>query len=410
MRLRSADRAGTRTGVGETGAGTECATAGTPAEGAPGRPRRTATHARSERRPPVRVGSALLLAAVLALFGTLSGPAAQAHITGVFLYFLKDVQGTSAQSSTDIIRAQLDETNERIQGLAPQIAAAQARYDELRDAARLKVQFYSRYAGEAFATVLFGGDDPLEVLANAALLRHTVARDLRQLQETAQVLDELRAKQRELEGYRDVLSAFAEAETRHDKVLAGRSTHEQEVALYDVSESWEQIRAGPLADYFAWADQRLAARDGLRAVAVRGGGGTQAASSEVVRWTVSEDDLQSLIGVDAGSGRPPVDGVDSLRVFLRADHVYIVGTFTVPLGTRQVILLGQLARDGAFQARYQVEYALVDGYLIDPSDPQMRELAGDRSLLRIDGRWLSEDLSLLQFEQDNQGLILYTRR
>ncbi|MBX6350052.1 MAG: hypothetical protein IRZ11_00900 [Clostridia bacterium] len=355
------------------------------------------------RRPlAVRPAAFALALAVLAA-ALVPGGSAGAHITGVFLYFLKDVQGQAGQSSLDILKAQLDETDRRIAELAPQVDAARARYEAMLPEARRRVLFYGQYAGEAFLAAVFGGGGPVDALANLQMVREVVGRDLESLRAAEAELAKLEAKERELRGYRDLVAAFVEAERRHREAIAGRSPQEQELALYGISESWEEIRAGPLAAYVRFAERRISGSPGLE------GAVTPVAAG---RFRLDEAAFQRLVGEPAlaGPGGSPIEGVSDLEILLRADHVYVVGTFSVPLGRRQVILVGQFVRAGPTAVRYRVEYALVDGYLVDPDDPQMQEVVADETMLRIEARELDPAARLLQFQQDDGALWLYTRR
>lgn len=326
-------------------------------------------------------------AAALTLALLVAAPPADAHITGVFLYFFKDVQGQTTQTSLDILAGQLRETDARIRALEPQVDAARRAYEARLGPARQKIRFYSLYAAEGYAGAVFSGESLVDTIANAVMVRDVVRKDLEQLKATAAAYRTLEARRQELVAYRDLLQAFREAEERHQAVLQGKSPQDQELALYTVSENWEEIRKGPLRQYIEWAGARL--RD-LRTVAVAEPGGWR---------SVDEASFDRLAG-----GTPPVEGVESVRVLLRADHVYVVGHFRTTLGERQVILVGQMARAGAASARYQTEYALVDGFLIDPRDPQMQEIVRDDGLFRIDAADLGIAGGTLQFEQDNGRL------
>lgn len=349
---------------------------------------------------------ALLLVAVLAACGS----AAQAHITGVFLYFLKDVQGQAGDSSLGILAAQLDQTNQRIAALQPAVAQARERYQAQASVAQRKVLFYDEYASEAFAGAVFAARSPVDALADAETLRAVVAGDMEQLRATAAAYRTLRAREAELTGYRALLQAFSEAETRNRRTIAGKDTQDQELALYNVSESWEEIRAGPLARYLTWADRRLRA---LGTLAVRyPGDGTadflaapSGAPAGADIWYLPE----TALNTNVGGVHIPVQGVESVQFYVRADHTYLVAHFQVPLGERQIILVGQWSREGALRIRYHVEYALVDGHLIDPQDPQMQQLVADTKMLPLSGSDLEPTARLLQFQQDTGRLWLYVR-
>ncbi|MBE3590117.1 MAG: hypothetical protein IMW98_04745 [Firmicutes bacterium] len=328
-----------------------------------------------------------LLALGALLVALLWAPPADAHITGVFLYFLKDVQGQTGQTSLDILAGQLRETDARIRALEPQVEAARRAYEAQLGPAQKAVRFYSLYAAEGFAGAVFGSGNVVDALANAVMVRDVVQRDLARLQETAAAYRVLKERRAELVAYRDLLEAFTEAEERHRAVLQGKSAQDQELALYTVSENWEEIRSGPLRGYIDWAAARLS---GLRAAAAAEAGG----------WLAVDEAAFNRLA----AGRPPVQGVEAVRVLLRADHVYVVGRFRTALGERQVILVGQMARAGAGAVRYQVEYALVDGFLIDPQDPQMRELVADDRFFRITAADLGVPAGTLQFEQESGRL------
>jgi len=358
---------------------------------------------RATHHPRRLVRSTLLTITLLAAAG-----AAQAHITGVFLYFLKDVQGEAGQSSLGILKAQLGQTQQRIAALQPQVAQARKTYQAAAKDAKEKVLFYDEYASEGFGAVVLGAQSPIDALANAETLRSVVAHDMQQLQATAAAYRTLVEKETELTGFQALLEAFAEAESRHAKALTAKKTQDQEMALYNISESWEEIRKGPLQKYLAWADQRLTS---LPTIAVRLAGGPGqpprpgGAPAGAAVWSIDEAALNGTIGGD----HVPVDGMQSIHYYVRADHTYIVAHVEVPLGERQVIFVGQWSREGALAVRYHVEYALVDGYLIDPKDPQMQQVVADQRMLLLRARDLPGHAHLLQYQQDTGRLWLYLR-
>ncbi len=350
-----------------------------------------------------RAGAVLLAVVLFGLLGV-----AQAHITGVFLYFLKDVQGQAGQSSLGILKAQLDQTHKRIAALEPQVAQARERYQTEAANAKRKVLFYDQYASEGFGAVVLGAKSPIDALADAETLRTVVARDMRQLQATATAYQALVTKETELTGYQALLKAFAEAETRHTKALGAKKMQDQEMALYNISEAWEEVRTGPLTRYVAWADQRLRSLPTIATRPQPHANGLQppaGAPAGAAVWTIAEADLNGAIAGD----HVPVDGIQSIHYYLRADHTYIVAHVQVPLGEHQLILVGQWSREGPLAVRYHVEYALVDGYLIDPQDPQMQQLIADKHMLVLHGTDLAHRTHLLQYQQDTGRLWLYLR-
>lgn len=339
-----------------------------------------------------RIGRLTALIAAAALL--MAAGVASAHITGVFLYFLKDVQGQAGVSSAAIMATQIKEADQRIQALEPQVAAAQKQYQANQARAAASVRFYNRYAANGFAALLADSHDPIDALADLHIVQRTVSGDITRLQALADEYRRLSLERAELVQWRALLGIFRDAEERFQKTIGIKDDQQKQLALYDLSESWEQIRTGPFARYFAWANRQLA-----RVASQADASGPQA-------WRLSEDALNALIGGDAVS----VDGARSVHVFLRADHVYVTGVFaSQTLGERQVIAVGQMSRAGARAIHYRLEYVLVDGYLIDPNDPQLQETIKDVEMLHIDGRSFDRSLGTLQFEQENGDLLLRAR-
>ncbi|HET7558670.1 MAG TPA: hypothetical protein VFK80_01820, partial [Limnochordia bacterium] len=204
-------------------------------------------------RATAGLAAALLLATGLA----------SAHITGVFLYFLKDVQGQAGVSSAAILATQIKSADQRIQALEPQVAAAQKEYEANQARAAASIRFYNRYAANGFAALLADSHDPIDALADLHVIQRTVRGDVKKLQALADEYRRLSSEQAELVQWRALLGVFRDAETRYQKSVGIKDDQAKQLALYDLSESWEQIRTGPFARYFAWANRQLARVGGV---------------------------------------------------------------------------------------------------------------------------------------------------
>ncbi|MDI3270101.1 MAG: hypothetical protein QJR00_05285, partial [Bacillota bacterium] len=175
-------------------------------------------------------------------------PPASAHITGVFLYFLKDVSGETASSSRSILEGQIQEVDRRLAELTPLIAEKERVYGENQASLGEAVRAYERYAGAMVASLLRASQSPVDVLADLRMFQKMVGQDMEKLEKLGRELDELKARKAELESFRGMLLMFDEARQRHEAYLQGEDG-DPEQSLYLLSEEWESQRVGPMRQW-----------------------------------------------------------------------------------------------------------------------------------------------------------------
>ena len=103
-----------------------------------------------------------------------SAPPVFAHLSGVFAYFVQDMDEPSA--GTRLLQQQLDSVGERITRLEPEVEQARAEYYNQADTAVRRMRFYDVYAGSAIGALWAGAQDPIDVLASTELMQKTLER------------------------------------------------------------------------------------------------------------------------------------------------------------------------------------------------------------------------------------------
>lgn len=339
-----------------------------------------------------RLTKQITLALLVFLAATTTGAPspADAHITGVFKYFLKDVEEGTASSR--LLTAQIEQTNRRLQELQPELAAARAAYEKAATPAREKMRFYNRHAGNLVGAMLVGSEDLVDTLANTYLIQRVVTQDVAQLRKAAQAYEQLRTKDRNLRQYRDLLQAIQFVRERRQSMLNSvpDTKADRELLLFDTGEDWEDMRESTFASYFEWATQQMKA---LRRVAEPTREGI---------WRISEQSWnRQLTGPEA----PVKDG----RFYLRADHIYFSGYLEgIRADWRHVFTVGLMNRVDATTIEYRLDAIYIDGFPVDPNDPDVAADIYEQNLLVIDGKQLDPGLQQLRFNQQNGSLELIT--
>ncbi|MBT9259862.1 MAG: hypothetical protein KM310_08935 [Clostridiales bacterium] len=322
-------------------------------------------------------------------------PPASAHITGVFLYFLKDVAGETASSSQSILEGQIREVDRRLAELTPLIEAKEKAYREREARLGEAVRAYERYSGAMVAALLRDAQNPVDILAGLRMFQKTLGKDVEELDALGRELQELRARKAELESFRSMLLMFDEARKRHLAYLQVGDEKIQE-SLYLLSEEWESQRVGPMRKWTEKAARVLTRWRDIWQPAPDG------------RGYIDEEGLNELL-----QQALPIEGLKDVRVHLRADHVFIEAHLLsdpalkefVPHGydDRQFIAFGQMNRISPSEIQLYMEFLMIDGYVIDLEDPDFQRDRATWQVLKIQG---SKGQRLF-FEQDNGRLWLW---
>jgi hypothetical protein len=337
----------------------------------------------------VLVGSALLL---------VTGSAA-AHLTGVFAYFVEDINDPTA--STRLLRQQLDSVSERIAALEPEVAAARLAYDEEAKSAVQRIRFYDVYAGSALGALWAGAQDPIDVIASSELMQRRLRSDLEALARLSESYEQLQLKQTSLRRYAELLVPFRDASEARDRRLAMApagliSPFSEPYIAYRLAEDWEQMRGTTFVLYFHWAARRIIER-GIGEVLV------EMPDAEST-WLLEEDVLNALVG---GSRFP---FLSDARFYLRADHVNFSARLRSPMDSYHLLTVGQLERTGPSGFQYRIEAIFIDGMPIDPNDPDVQREVYQGRLLGIDlDPLLGESEGPVTYEQKNGAIAFRIR-
>ena len=327
-------------------------------------------------------GVALLLLAL---------PAA-AHLSGVFAYFVQDINDPTA--STRLLQQQLDSVGERIAALEPEVRQARAEFDEQADSAVRRIRFYDVYAGSALGALWAGAQDPIDVIASTELLQKRLAEDLDALTELSRSYEQLVGKESSLTRYADILVPFHEASVARDTRLANVpigliSPFAEPYIAYRIAEDWEALRGTTFVLFFHWASRRIQDR-GLAEVLNSTGGQS---------WHLQENVLNALVGGDS------FPFIEDARFFLRADHVNFSGRLSSARDSYDLLTVGQLERTGPASFQYRIEAIFIDGMPIDPNDPDVQREVYQGQLLGIDlSSLMPSDASVATFEQHNGSI------
>ena len=341
--------------------------------------------------------SHVLLAALAILLGFhLQIRPASAHISGIFAYFVKDINEPTA--STRMLRQQLDSVAERIAALEPEVQRARAEHDAQADAAVRRIRFYDVYAGSALGALWAGAQDPIDVLASMESLQKRLAEDLDALAHLAESYQQLRGKERSLRRYGELLMPFKKAaearERRLSKVPEGLvSPFAEPYIAYRIAEDWETMRGSTFVLYFNWAARKIA-EQGLENVLQKGDAGGNS-------WQLKEETLNALVG---GDGFP---FIEDARFYLRADHINFSARLRSARDAYDLLTVGQLERTGPVSVQYRIEAIFIDGMPIDPNDPDVQREVYRGHLLGINlSPILSAGAEVATFEQHN-GFVLF---
>ena len=310
----------------------------------------------------------LALAASLSLFVV----PAFAHLSGVFAYFVQDINDPTA--STRMLQQQLDSVGERIEALQPEVQIARADHDAQAELAVRRIRFYDVYAGSALGALWAGAQDPIDVIASTELLTRRLAEDLAALTALSRSYQQLVLKENSLRRYADILVPFHAASTARDRRLSKApaglvSPFAEPYIAYRIAEDWEAMRGTTFVLYFHWAARRIADQ-GLSEVLSNADGLGRS-------WQLHEQVLNALVGGDS------FPFVQDARFYLRADHVTFSARLSSSRDTYDLLTVGQMERTGPASVQYRIEAIFIDGMPIDPNDPDVQREIYQGHLLGI---------------------------
>lgn len=340
------------------------------------------------------------LAAVILVAGMVLTPAAvYAHLSGVFAYFVQDIDEPTA--GTRMLQQQLDSVGDRIAKLIPELEQAREEYYAEADTAVRRMRFYDVYVGSAIGALWAGAQDPIDVLASTELMQKRLNEDLKALTELAESYHQLQAKEETLRRYADLLQPFKEASEARDERLANLpeglvSPFAEPYIAYRIAEDWETLRGTTFTLYFNWAASRIAEL-GIGTVLDRvpGGGDT---------WQLREEVLNDLVGGDS------FPFLEDARFYIRADHVNFSARLISARDSYHLLTVGQLERTGPASVQYRIEGIFIDGMPIDPNDPDIEREVYRGQLLGMNlNPIMPEGAEAASFEQRN-GYIVFRFR
>ena len=319
---------------------------------------------------------------------------ALAHLTGVFAYFVQDINQPTA--TTRLLRQQLDSSAQRISELEPEIQTARAAFAQQAELVVQRLRFYDVYAGSAIGALWTGAQDPIDVLASMEVMQKRLDTDLDALAVLEQAYADLQLKEQTLTRYEDLLKAFTLSAEARDRRLADIPAEMvtpfgEPYVAYEIAEAWESLRPTTFISYFDWASKRIAERveQGRSSFGHNGS------------WELREEALNTLVG---GAAFP---FVTEAQFYLRADHINFSAQLQTSLGTYHVLTIGQIERTGPTSVQYRIEGIFLDGMPIDPNDPDVQREVYRGNLLSIDlASLLPEAGGRATFEQHN-GYLLF---
>jgi hypothetical protein len=323
-------------------------------------------------------------------FLLLSTPAA-AHLSGVFAYFVQDINDPTA--STRLLQQQLDSVTERIEVLQPEVQKARVEYAEQAGSAVQRIRFYDVYAGSALGALWAGAQDPIDVIASTELLQKRLAEDLEALTDLSRSYQQLVGKESSLRRYAEMLVPFHQASAARDRRLSNApagmiSPFAEPYIAYRIAEDWETLRGTTFVLYFQWAARRIAAR-GLGEVLNNPDG-------EGHNWLLQEEVLNALVGGDS------FPFIEDARFYLRADHVNFSAHLSSARDDYNLLTVGQFERTSPDSFQYRIEGIFIDGMPIDPNDPDVQREVYQGHLLAINmGSVMPPGTSVATFEQHN---------
>ncbi len=319
----------------------------------------------------------------------------EAHLTGVFAYFVRDIGEPT--ETTRLLRQQLASASGRIAELRPELDAARAAYADQVEAVIRRLRFYDIYSGSAVGALWTGAQDVVDVLASFELMRRRVDGDLRTLTDLEKAYADIQSKERALSRYEALLKVYETSANARDALLQQLpeglvSPFGEPYVAYEVAEAWEILRPTIFLSYFDWASKRIAA--GLPGLLDPSGAGS---------WRLPEESLNALIGGDA------FPFVEDAQVFLRADHIVVSAVLQSMLGRHHLLTIGQLERTGASSVQYRIEGIFLDGMPIDPNDVDVQREVYRGNLMAIDLAPLLGEGEAASFEQHNGELTFRAR-
>jgi hypothetical protein len=333
-----------------------------------------------------------IIAATFVVFA-MTAPA-NAHLTGVFAHFVDDINDPSA--STRMLRSQLDAVSERIAALQPEVLEAQLAYDRQAEMAVQRIRFYDIYAGSALGALWAGAQDPIDVIASSEIMQRRLQSDLHALASLSRDYSQLRAKERVLQRYADLLIPFRDAAAARERRLANPppglvSPFAEPYIAYRIAEDWEQLRGTTFVLYFHWAARQLIER-GLGEVLV-----SDDTSGDA--WLLHEEILNALVGGDS------FPFIENAQFFLRADHINFSAQMVSALDRYHLLTVGQLERTGPSGFQYRIEAIFIDGMPIDPNDPDVKREVYQGRLLGLDlDSLMPANTTTATFEQKNGSI------
>lgn len=318
-------------------------------------------------------------------------PSAFAHLSGVFAYFVQDINEPSA--STRMLQQQLDSVGDRIAALEPEVEQARADYDVQADSAVQRIRFYDVYVGSALGALWAGAQDPIDVLASTELMQKRLGEDLDALAKLADSYAKLQGQEVSLRRYADLLVPFRTASQARDERLASVpeglvSPFAEPYIAYRIAEDWEELRGTTFTLFFNWAASKIAGQ-GIAEVLDR-------VDATGHTWQLKEETLNALVG---GDGFPFMKDV---RFYIRADHLNLSATLVSSRSEYKLLTVGQVERTGPTSVQYRIEGIFLDGMPIDPNDPDMQREVYRGQLLGISVESIKPpETTAATFEQQN---------
>ena len=319
-----------------------------------------------------------------------------AHLSGVFAYFVKDINEPTA--STRMLQQQLESVTKRIAALEPEVQRPRAEYDLQADTAVRRIRFYDVYAGSALGALWAGAQDPIDVLASTESLQRNLAKDLDALAQLADSYQQLRGQERSLRRYADLLVPFKRSAQARDRRLSNVaqglvSPFAEPYIAYRIAEDWETMRGSTFVLYFHWVVHRIV-QQGLGEV-------LQKVDTAGTAWHLDEDILNVLVGGDS------FPFIEDARFYLRADHINFSARLRSARDEYELLTIGQLERTGPVGVQYRIEAIFLDGMPIDPNDPDVQREIYRGHLLGINlSPLLPAGAEVATFEQKN-GSVLF---
>jgi hypothetical protein len=340
---------------------------------------------------PVAAGGSVV--AAMLMIGT-----AAAHLTGVFAYFMQDLDHPTA--GTRMLQQQISSVQARIDKLTPEVSRAREEYYSRVDGAVPRMKFYDVYSGSALGALWAGAQNPIDVIASTEQLKSLVRKDLAELTDLATLYQRLQGTEQSLRRYADVLVPFRTASQAREARLAKAprnliSPYAEPYVAYRISEDWETLRATTFVLYFTWAARQIAER-GMEQVLEKEPTGSG--------WQLQEEVLNALVGGDA------FPFIHQARFFLRADHVIFSAQMDSARDHYQLLTVGQLERTSSTAVQYRIEAIFLDGMPLDPDDPDIQREVYRGKLMSIDVQPLApKSKPVATFEQRN-GSVLFRFR